>query len=231
MHQIPDKTTPPLSGVKLIVLDLDGTLVDAFQDITNAVNHMLVNTGREPLPLETVKRNVGSGMRELVARILGTRDDSIINASLPLLVEYYKSHTHDNARIYDGVIPTIKWLRSHGIKTAVASNKPDVLTQEILAALGLAPLFDVIHGESGKFPRKPDPAILRHIMSEMGSDLDETVAVGDTEVDIAFARAAGIRIVSVTYGQFTVEQLRPHNPDFIINSFDELIPLIGGSGS
>lgn len=230
MTDCADDSSRSLKAVKLIVFDLDGTLIDAFQDITNAVNHMLQSMDRPPLPLETVKRHVGHGVRELAARLLGTHEACVIDASLPLLVEYYKRHPHVNARVYDGVVPTLGWLRARGIKMAVASNKPDTLTRKILAAMGLAPLFDAIYGESQEFARKPDPAVLRHIMGEFRAAPDETVVVGDTDIDIEFARGAGARVVTVTYGQLTGEQLRAHKPDYIINSFTELIPLFNPDG-
>ncbi len=100
------------------------------------------------------------------------------------------------------------WLRAAGVKTAVVSNKPHPVTEKVLKVLGAAESFDFILGESQRFPRKPAPAMLYHVMKAAGAMPDETVMIGDSAVDADFARAAGVRMIGVPWGQLSAEQLR-----------------------
>ena len=220
--------TPPLAGIKLAVFDLDGTLIDAFGDIAAAVNHMLARAGRPPMTLDAVKRHVGRGARMLVAGVLGTSDDAVIDRHHPVLVEWYKDNPSTHARVYEGVADTLRELRRRGIRTACISNKPDPLTRRVLEDMELAPLLDSIHGESARFPRKPAPDALINMMKEQGAEPGTTVVVGDTDIDIQFARAAGVRVIAVTHGQLTAAELEQHKPDYIVHSFAEVQALMVG---
>ena len=219
-------TAKVFRGIRLVVFDLDGTLVDAFQDITDAVNHMLRETGKPEQTLAKVKQHVGRGARVLVGGVLDTTDDALIDEHLNVLMKYYHTNAVSKTRVYDGVIETIRELRFRRIKTAVASNKPDPLTRKVLEDLEIAPDLDIIHGQSNKYPCKPSPELLFHILDMAGVRASETIVVGDTSVDIDFARAAGCHSVVVTYGQFGREELQRHRPDAIIDSMLEVTNMI-----
>ncbi len=219
---------PPFRSVRLVVFDLDGTLVDAFEDIAAAVNHMLAHFGREAMTVEAVKRHVGRGVHELIAGVLGSRDEALLRRGVDAMTEYYHEHPARLARVYDGVVETLKKLRAHGIRTAVASNKPHALTKKVLEHLGVAELLDDIHGQSDRFPRKPSPDLLQHLMTAAGTDADMTLLVGDSPTDIEFARAAGVPVVVVTHGQCSAEELQGHAPDAVIATMPGLLPLILG---
>ncbi|MBX7247367.1 MAG: HAD-IA family hydrolase, partial [Candidatus Sumerlaeaceae bacterium] len=177
----------PLIGIKLAVFDLDGTLVDAFGDITNAVNHLLAHEGLQPLTVEQVKPLVGEGAGMLVARALGTTDMSLAAAKMPILIEYYRRNPTQEAKPYDGALEMLRALRQRGIRTAMVTNKPQPLTDHIMKVLGLAPEMDWIIGESDRIPRKPAPEAMRYLMGEVGARPEEVVMVGDSHVDVEFA--------------------------------------------
>jgi len=219
-----DAATPrDAAAIRLIVFDLDGTLVDAFADLAAAVNHMLALDGLPPRSVEEVKRHVGRGIRMLVAGILGTSDEALLDEKTRIFADFYARNAVRETHLYDGVAQALARLDVPGRFLAVASNKPDALTRTILEQLGVAKHFDWIIGQSDAFPRKPDPAILRHLMAQAGAAPPETLVVGDTPIDIEFARAAGARVAAVTWGQCTRDDLVPLHPDAIVDSIAQLV--------
>lgn len=212
--------------IQLAVFDLDGTLVDAFEDIALAVNHMLALDGLPPRSVEEVKRHVGRGVRMLLQGILGTNDPAVLEEKVRVLSEYYRQHPIRTACLYDGVVEGLEKLRAAGLRLAVASNKPHPLTDYLLRHLGVAQFFDWIEGQSDAFPRKPAPDVLHHFMKLAGAHPTTTVIVGDSPTDIEFARAAGAEIVCVTYGQCTREELLPYAPDAIVEDFNGVVTYV-----
>jgi phosphoglycolate phosphatase len=218
---------PLFRGIELVVFDLDGTLVDAFQEITDAVNGMLAAAGLPPRHLSEVKRHVGRGARVLVAGILDlSPDDPAIDPHLEVLMTHYHQQSATTSRLYEGAVEAIDSLRARGIRTAVASNKPDALARKVLTDLGLAQRLNWIFGQCEPFPCKPAPDLLRHIMEMAEASPEATVVVGDTPVDVDFARAAGCHVIAVTYGQFERDDLVKHAPDAIVDSLAQVSDLI-----
>lgn len=217
-----------VTSVKLAVFDLDGTLIDAFQDIADAANYILRENGRPEMGVEEVKQFVGKGARILVQGILGVDDPQIIEPNYQKLVRYYEAAQHTQATYYPGILEAVARLREDGVKTAVVSNKPHPVTEKVLRVLGGAEHFDFILGESPRFPRKPAPEVMRHVMEEAGATAAETVMVGDSLVDAEFARASGARMIAVAWGQTTEEQFRAAGVETVIHDASELVPLIEG---
>jgi phosphoglycolate phosphatase len=212
-------------GARLVVFDLDGTLVDSSRDLATATNAALaaVAPGVPPLSLAVVRSFVGEGAGVLIARSLaqaGIRKTA--EEVLPTFLDRYRRCLLDTTRLYPGVLETLDRLA--GRTLAVLTNKPGDMSRAILAGLGVAGRFARIYG-GGDFPgRKPDPAGLLLLLDELGVRPEEAVLVGDSAVDVRTGRAAGVPTVGVTYG-LNPESLREAPPDVTIPDIRDL-PLL-----
>lgn len=213
-------------GFDLVVFDLDGTLIDAFDDIASAANFIRNRNGLTPLTQDEVKVHVGHGARHLVMGVLATEDDVVTDDNLRALVAYYENLKESTATIYDGVLDTLQTLRDAGVKTAVASNKPHSVSLKVVEHLRLTPYFDIVRGEGPDITRKPAPDVLNWIMVNAGVLPERTLMVGDSDVDIHCAQAAGVSVAAVTYGAHHEKRLREENPDFVIHSMGELLGCV-----
>ena len=186
---------------RLIVFDLDGTLIDSKRDLANAVNALLVECGAEALPEEDVGRMVGDGAATLVARAFEARRLARPADALARFLAIYDAHLTDHTRPYEGIPAALAALAPRAT-LAVLTNKPLGATQTILRRLELSPFFDpqLVVGGDGPLPRKPDPAGLEMIMRRGAADPAETVLVGDSPIDFRTARAAGTAICVARYG-------------------------------
>jgi phosphoglycolate phosphatase len=211
-----------LKPVRLVVFDLDGTLIDSVADIASAVNRMLARMvpAVAPLPLETVRAFVGNGARELVSRVLAQTAAAVqVDEALDVFLDEYRGGLLDATRPYPGVVEGLDLMRDRIL--AVLTNKPGDMSRTILAGLGLADRFLRIAG-GGDFPgRKPDPAGLVMLLRESGVSPSEALMVGDSGVDVATARNAGTRVAGVTYG-LDPEGLAAAGPDLVVDSLATL---------
>jgi phosphoglycolate phosphatase len=212
--------------VRLIVFDLDGTLVDSSRDLAAATNAALARLapGRPPLPVERVRSFVGDGARNLVARSLAhARLELPVDEVLPVFLECYRSCLLDTTRLYPGVREALERLRDRTL--AVLTNKPGDLSRALLAGLGVAERFARIWGGGDTPERKPDPGGLLRLMEELGAAATATLMVGDSAVDVRTARAAGVPVVGVTYG-LNPESLALEPPDRLIHDLRELPAIL-----
>ena len=196
----------------LIVFDLDGTLVDSERDLAESVNALLVERGADELPLPAIGSMVGDGAAVLVLRALDAARLPMDDTSLSRFLELYDDRLTRTTRPYPGTIEALEAL-SQRSQCAVLTNKPLGHTQRLLDELDLAHFFSVSIGGDGPFPRKPDPAGLRHLVAHHGATVDRTVLVGDSHIDAATAAAAGTGFCLAEYGfgarGILEEQLRP----------------------
>jgi len=212
---------------RLVVFDLDGTLVDSARDIAAAVNAALtaLEPGTAPLPLGRVMGFVGDGARVLIERVLQHRRSSLrADTVLPVYLEAYRERLLDTTRLYPGIADALAELSARPHPLAVLTNKPGDLSRTLLEGLGVAPRFARIWGAGDVPARKPDPAGLHALLSELGATAEETWLVGDSQTDVATARAAGVRAAGVCWG-FDVATLRAASPDRMLEHPQEFARL------
>ena len=186
--------------MRLLVFDLDGTLIDSRLDLADAANTLILRHGGTALPVETITQMVGNGAAMLVRRALaraGVEADP--RTMLPEFLELYDERLLRTTRLYDG-FPAVLEALSADAKLAVLTNKPFGATERILDGLRIRSFFDAVVGGDGPLPRKPDPAGLRHLMNAASAEPDRTVMIGDSRVDLATARAASTRVCLARYG-------------------------------
>jgi phosphoglycolate phosphatase len=218
----------PVEQLKLLVFDLDGTLIDSAQDLCNSVNATLEQFGRAPLSDETIAGFIGNGAMMLLRRAfaagsaLGEVDPP--EQAYAWFIEYYRAHKLDYTYAYKGVLEALAALKQlhdgPGCATramAVLTNKPVRPAREICAALGLAPYFLNIYGGNSFATKKPNPEGLRALMSEAGARPEETVIIGDSQVDVETARNGGAWVVGCTFG-LAPESLTAYPPDVLVDS-------------
>jgi phosphoglycolate phosphatase len=185
--------------VRLIIFDLDGTLIDSIGDITDAVNYALEPYALLPATPAETSGMVGDGAAKLLERVLERRNRNLDLAALSgRFVEYYSAHIVKHTRLYPGVRETLEFLKPY--RKALISNKFAALTSSILKIFNIAPCFELVLGSDTLKERKPSPVPILHTLSTLGVGLDEALIVGDSDVDVAAGRAARIRTVAVTYG-------------------------------
>jgi phosphoglycolate phosphatase len=218
----------PIERLKLLVFDLDGTLIDSARDLCNSVNATLVHFGREALMDTAVAGFIGDGALMLVRRALeqGNRngspvDEDFLAQAYAYFLDYYREHKLDFTYAYAGVVEALTVLRQFpdgGPRSmAVLTNKPVRPAQAICEALGLAPFFTHVYGGNSFAVKKPDPLGLRILMDEAGALPEETVMIGDSEVDVLTARNAGVWSIGCTFG-LSPEGLVANPPDVLVDS-------------
>jgi phosphoglycolate phosphatase len=213
---------------RLIVFDLDGTLIDSRRDLADATNALLVECGAAPLSEERIGGMVGDGAATLVARAFAAVEIDRPSDALERFLRIYGDHLLDHTRPYPGIREALDHLRSRR-QLAVLTNKPLASTRQILDGLSLASYFPpaAVVGGDGPFPRKPDPAALCHLAAQADVPLRDTLLVGDSAIDWRTARAAGVAACLVRYGfgfdGVPLDQLRAE--DRVISAPNELMSL------
>lgn len=212
----------PTDSVRLLVFDLDGTLVDSSTDLCNSINAMMINEGRHKLPEAVIASYIGDGAAMLVRRSLGDPDDSeLVDRALRYFLTYYREHKLDNTYTYPGVLDSLQALAASdpGKKRAMAvlTNKPVGPARAICEALGMGSYFFRIYGGDSFHVKKPDPHGLLELMKETGISPEQTVMIGDSDVDVLTARNAGVWVIGCKFG------LSPHTleaapPDLFVDS-------------
>ncbi len=221
----------PAEQLRLIVFDLDGTLIDSRADLSQSVNATLRHFHRHELPEDVIATYIGDGAGMLVRRALGDPDDdALIEEAVTYFLSFYREHKLDNTYVYQGVLPLLEALRYHPRQPmiAVLSNKPVGPSRAICEALGLAEgMFRIYGGDSFK-TKKPDALGLETLLREAQVAPDQAVMIGDSDIDILTAQNAGTFSIGCSYG------LSPHSlevapPDVLIHKPSDLMPLLGCS--
>lgn len=217
-----------LAQRRMIIYDLDGTLLDAFEDIRQALNHGLATLGFPPKTLEETKGLVGEGVVKLVEKALGPGREDLIPRAMQLVKEFYQDQPASHSRLYDGVPETLAELRRRGYMQAVLTNKPHVIAVEACERLGLAALVDRVQGEDAAHPLKPDPRAALIVIEEMGFTPADAVVVGDGDPDVELARAAGLPVIACGWGVNTPARMRELGVDALVERISDLLTLLPG---
>jgi phosphoglycolate phosphatase len=211
-------------SIRLVIFDLDGTLIDSRLDLINSVNAMLRHVNHPELPGEVVASYVGDGAPMLVRRALGDpEDENFFRGALEYFLSYYREHKLDHTVVYEGIPEALQRIQANGVarKLAVLSNKPVNPSRAILEALGLAPFFVQVYGGNSFATKKPDPLGVRTLLEETGTSPESAMIVGDSSVDVLTGRNAGIATCGVTYG-FAPHTLCEVQPDVTVESPEDL---------
>ena len=221
MTQAINHATPRIRGV---VFDLDGTLVDTAADLATAVNLTRNHYALPALDEKEVVGYVGNGARLLIERALAGCEISVHEA-LPAFLHYYHMSQLEQVRPYPDVREVLERLRAAGLHLAVATNKPERSARAILAHLGLDGFFSHVLGDDGARPLKPAPDMLASILADWNLPAGECIHVGDSQVDVDFAHAAGLRVVFVAGGMGRLGT--GGQPDFTVAGFAEIGAVFG----
>ena len=214
-------------GVRALIFDLDGTLIDSKLDLALAVNATLEHMGRRALAHEQIYGYVGDGASMLVKRALGDgATDAEAEAGLSYFLSYYRAHMLDNTITYPGVREGLALLQHHPM--AVLTNKPVRFSQGILDGLGIAGYFRFVYGGNSFQTKKPDPEGVNVLLRDLAVAPLEAMMIGDSAVDVRTARNAGTWACGVSYG-LGAEGLRAHPPDLMLDSLAELPSILKNS--
>ena len=212
--------------MKLVIFDLDGTLIDSKLDIAQAVNATRAYMGLGPISQELVEQYVGNGAPVLIRRVLGPEaSEQQVAAALDYFIRYYAEHCMDNTVFYPGVREALDRMRGNDVRMAVLTNKPVRISTHIIRKLGVGDHFFRIYGGNSFDRKKPDPVGIETLLAETGLAREQTVMVGDSAVDIRTARNANVTACGVTWG-FQPETFRDEPPDFTIDEMRQLADRI-----
>jgi phosphoglycolate phosphatase len=212
-----------MSPILAVIFDMDGTLLDTIEDIADASNRVYVPRGLAPCSIEEMKSLVGDGAEELIRRVFVSRgkpapDDAEVAAILREYRREYEACWRSHSRPYAGIPELLTELSRRGVKTAVLSNKAQMFTALMAEELLAAHRFDIVRGSLPGVPLKPDPAPALAIAAELGVAPAACAFVGDTNVDMTTARAAGMLAVGALWGFRTADELRANGAAILIAS-------------
>ena len=215
--------------LKLCIFDLDGTVLDTIHTIAHYANSALVKHGVEPIETNEYKYLVGTGMVNLIKKMLHFRScytDELFERVLRDYDEAYNADVSYKTVIFEGLKEKLDALKSEGLKLAIVSNKPDLPTRLVVNKLYGDSYFDYVTGKRDGVPLKPDPTAVHGVMKRFGVSADECVYVGDTSTDMHTGKNAGIYTVGVLWGFRGESELREGGADAIVSTPDELYSAI-----
>ncbi len=227
MESVAHKVNPFPLAVKMVMIDLDGTLVDTAPDIVVSANLMLEELGRSKRDIETISDWIGNGVSRLVKRALtgemqAEPDKALYERAMDLFRKHYHAQLINRSRPYPGAVDALNRLEAMGFELACITNKAEAFTLPLLKALGLDKYFKLVLSGDSLPEKKPDPLPLLHACKYFGITPDHGLLVGDSSNDIQAARAAGMPVICVTYGYNHGHDIRAQHPDAAIGSLMEL---------
>lgn len=219
---------------KVIIFDLDGTLIDSAPDLAVSVNYTLEKLGMGQYSHDTIRYWVGNGAKVLVKRaLLGSVDttpdvdEALFNKALNIFLEHYASHLAISTTLYPNVEPILQTLKTQGYRLVIVTNKPFDFVEPILKGLGISDLFEFYLGGDSLEEKKPSPLPLFYVCKKCGVLPNQALMVGDSKNDILSANSANMQSIGVSYGYNYGEPIESYNPSAIVDDFGEIMTLIG----
>ena len=211
--------------IKAIIFDLDGTLLDTLEDLTDSVNYVLGKHNMPERTLDEIRSFIGNGVPTLIKRSVAENTDAeTLSICVSEMMEYYKDHAEIKTRPYNGIPELLEELKNRNITTAVVTNKAEEAAI-ILCSKKFGNTLSCVIGDNGKDKLKPEPDNVFRALKELNTEKDEVLYVGDSDVDMITAENAGLTSIGVTWGFRDEKTLRENGADYIINSPDELLKL------
>jgi phosphoglycolate phosphatase len=216
---------------KMVLIDVDGTLVDSVPDLAWCVDEMMLTINMKTHGEDKVRQWVGNGVERLVRRALvgqleGEPEDSLFESAYPVFLDLYKDNTSKRSHLYSGVKEGLEYLKSNNYILGCVTNKAEAFTLPILKDLGIIDYFQSVVSGDTLEKKKPDPLPLIYSAEKLGVSPSESMMLGDSMSDVKAARAAGFSIVCMSYGYNHGEDIRLSNPDEVIDSMAELEGLL-----
>lgn len=215
-----------------LIFDLDGTLADTLDDITNSINDSFTQAGFEPVTRDRIRTLIGYGLRDLLknAHSSSDEDEDVLTSLIDGYRNIYRERMLQQSRLYAGVAEFLDQLTASNIPLAVLSNKPHEFAVPICESLLSRWPFVRFRGSSEDWPKKPDPAVAIQIAEEMECEPASIFFVGDSAVDIETAKNAGMKSIAVTWGYREIDELQAAHPDHLIHQPCELLSVLPAIG-
>lgn len=226
-----EQSPPMLHGIRGVIIDLDGTMLDTASDLQQTINRMRHDLTLAPLAPATITSFVGKGAEHLVRCALQVdrsveETEQLHARAMRLFNHHYHDINGEFAKIYPGVLEGLQAMRAQGLRLACVTNKPLTFTLPLLIKTGLHDYFDIIYGGDSFAKKKPDPMAMLQVCVDFAFPANEIVAIGDSINDAQAARAAGCRILMVPYGYNHGQSVQEIDSDGIVSSLLEAAQLI-----
>ncbi len=231
MNTLNTNESSSLRKPEMVLIDVDGTLVDSVPDLAYCVDEMMKQLGQPPYGEDRVREWVGNGVERLVRRALigrldGEPDEALFEKAYPIFMDLYAENTSKRSTLYPGVREGLDYLKAAGYKMGCVTNKAEQFTVPLLRDLGVYDYFSIVISGDTLEKKKPDPLPLLHAAEFFGVKPENALMLGDSTSDVKAARAAGFRIICMTYGYNHGKDIREEHPDAVMDSMVELKGLL-----
>ncbi len=213
--------------IKVVIFDLDGTLVNSLNDLADSTNFALKECGFPTHSLESYKYFVGNGIQNLTAKTIPEefRTDENCKKVYDAFMKYYRVHYKDKTKSYNGIMKLVKDIKALNLKIAVVTNKSQEMALKVVEKL-FGNEFEIVFGKQENYPAKPDPTLTLKTMADLGATPTECIFVGDSGVDMQTAINAGCNSIGVLWGFRSEEELKDNGADYIVDDPNEILSII-----